>query len=79
MLQISDFFQCIEALNYCIMHLEVTKENAFLNIREALKKVQQLQSQPSNSIALFRDCWFNLVQKSITVAALAIQSNEDLK
>ena len=39
MLQISDFFQCLEALRYCIRHLEITRDNACLNLREALKKV----------------------------------------
>lgn len=43
MLQISDFFQCKAALNYCIEQLHITKEGAFLNIREALKKIQGLQ------------------------------------
>jgi|LauGreDrversion4_2_1035121.scaffolds.fasta_scaffold156334_3 hypothetical protein len=62
MLQISDFFQCVEALRYCIRHLEVTRENACLNIREALKKVQASPEQ-------FRACWFSLIQKSIGVAA----------
>ena len=39
MLQISDFFQCKEGIEHCIRNMEITKENALLNIKEALKKI----------------------------------------
>jgi hypothetical protein len=38
-LQISDFFQCKEALKYSIENMLIGKESATLNIREGLKKI----------------------------------------
>jgi hypothetical protein len=38
-LQISDFFQCKEALKYAIENMLIGKEGAILNIREGLKKI----------------------------------------
>ena len=65
MLQISDFFQCKEAITLCIQNLEIKKENALLNIKEALKKIQNCQKQNGHC----KECWFSLIQKSIAVAA----------
>lgn len=39
LLQISDFFQCKAVIDFCVRNIEITKDNAFLNIKEALKKI----------------------------------------
>jgi hypothetical protein len=77
MLQISDFFQCLGALQFCIRHLEITRDNACLNLKEALKKVAQLQGQPGAEA--LTECWFTLIHKSIAVAAQSLQTTEDFE
>eukprot|EP00347_Sterkiella_histriomuscorum_P009784 403339906 len=76
LLQIADFFQCKIAIEYCIQNLEINKDNALVNIREALKKIQNCQQQ--NNLAC-KDCWFSLVQKSIVVAGKYFQSEADIE
>ncbi len=48
-----------------------SKEQALLNINEAMKKI----ASPANNN---KECWFNLVQKSIKVISESIASEDDL-
>jgi hypothetical protein len=66
-LQISDFFQCKEALKFSIENMTFGKESATLNIREGLKKIQSIGNKLYS--AEFKECWFMLIQKSIIIAA----------
>jgi hypothetical protein len=86
MLQISDFFQCKEALRYSIENMTIHKDSAVLNIREGLKKIQSSvlqggvlrESEGGLSVDSFKECWFTLIQKSINVAAQSLETPEDL-
>ena len=75
MLQISDFFHSHRALAHCIRHLQINKDSALLNIQEALKKIQLIQQANANHP--FKECWFTLIQRSITVLAAELDCVED--
>jgi hypothetical protein len=56
--------------------LEISKENTYSNIKEALKKIETSQRN-SNSYA--KDSWFILIQKCIIVAANSFNNQDDLE
>ncbi|CDW86420.1 UNKNOWN [Stylonychia lemnae] len=76
LLQIADFFQCKAAIDFCIQNLEITPENAQINIKEALKKIQNCQKQNNSNC---KDCWFTLIQRSINGCAVNISNLNGLQ
>jgi hypothetical protein len=53
--------------------MQITKESAVLNIREALKKISQ-----NGGGGTSKECWFDLIQRSIKVAGEDIDKEGDL-
>ena len=54
--------------------MQITKESAVLNIREALKKIQS-----QNGGGVGKECWFDLIQRSIKVTGEDIEKEGDLQ